>query len=457
VDRLDWIALLLATGIVSFLLFIPPAVGLADNGDFAKIIGRFDLYQPNQANGFADTTYRIDPLHHWTGDVISSEILPAAVAVGLNRIFSSSTFDMRWIGAVHAALYLLAFYLALPLMRGLPLLGRLILLAAIVAILGDVMYVSALNSFYMDTAAWIFLCLCVVLYLRALRRCSRADRIGLLICLALLIASKTQHIVAGCVIFALMLLTRRQLGLTRAWLGSAALTTAASMAIAFIGTPPGYATIQSFNIIFYELLPHSDNVHRDLAQLGLDDSYARWSGMHTYSEGSPMTADPQFSRVFGGRTGQGHIAAFYARHPGEAWRLLIAAMAEAGRQRPYLGNYDRRSAREFTESNSFAVWSSLKRALFWHNGRLYLAYVLGLLGLLCFLGWRRRIFAGVVAFSVLTIIEMSICSLGDVLDTLRHEWVFNGLTDLAVVFVVALAVGKRTGLETCSTGSTVES
>src|SRR5258708_17663865 len=180
VDRLDWIAVLLAAGLISFVIFVPPVVGLADNGDFVKISGRFDLYLPNQSNGFADSTYQIDPQHHWRGDVISSEILPAALAVGLNRIFSSRTFDMRWIGAVHAALYLLAFYLALPLMRGLSVIRRVILMAAIVAILGDVMYVSALSSFYMDTTAWIFLCLGVVLYLRALRRPTIALRIALL-------------------------------------------------------------------------------------------------------------------------------------------------------------------------------------------------------------------------------------------------------------------------------------
>jgi hypothetical protein len=442
VDRLDSIALLLATGIVSFLIFVPPVAGLADNGDFAKIGARFDLYLPNQANGFADTTYQIDPQHHWRGDVISSEILLAGLAAGFNRIFSSTTFDMRWIGAVHAALYLLAFYLALPLMRGLSIIRRIILMAAILAILGDVMYVSALGSFYMDTAAWIFLCLGAVLYLRTLRWRTNANRIALLVCLALLLTAKTQHIVAGCVFLVLILVTRRQLRFTRVWLVIAAATAAASMAIAYLGTPWGYANIQCFNIIFYDLLPHSDNVHRDLAQLGLDDSYARWSGMHTYSEGSPMTAGLEFSRVFGERTGQGHIATFYARHPAQAWRLLIAAMGEAGRQRPYLGNYDRRTgAREFQESNAFSAWSSLKRALFWHNGKLDLGYTLGLVALLCFLGWRQRMFAAVVAFSVLAILELLICSLGDVLDTLRHEWVFNGVTDLAAVFIVAFLVG----------------
>jgi hypothetical protein len=443
VDRLDRIAILLATGIISFVILVPPVVGLADNGDFAKISGRFDLYLPNQANGFADYTYQIDPQHHWSSGFLSSEILPAAWAVGLNPIFSSNTFDMRWIGAVHAALYLLAFYLALPLMRGLSVIRRVILMAAIIVILGDIMYVSALSSFYMDTAAWIFLCLGIVLYLRTLRRPTNANRIALLVSLALLLTAKTQHIFAGLTLFVLLLVTRRQLGFTRIWLGGVAATVAVGIAVAYLGTPYGYASLQWFDIIFYEILPHSDNVHRDLAQLGLDDSYARWSGLHAYSENSPITADPNFGRVFQERTGYGRIALFYARHPAQAWRLLIAATSEAGRQRAYLGNYDRRTGyREFQESNAFSAWNSLKRAIFYHNGKLYLGYALALLGLLCFLAWRQGMFAAIAAFSVLTILELLVCSLGDVLDVLRHEWVFNGLTDSAAVFVVALLVAR---------------
>src|SRR5258708_8213210 len=119
VDRLDWIAVLLAAGLISFVIFVAAVLGWADNGDFVKISGRFDRYLPNQANGFADSTYQIDPQHHWRGDVISSEILLAGLAVGLNRIFSATTFDMRWIGALHAALYLLPFSLPLPLIPGL--------------------------------------------------------------------------------------------------------------------------------------------------------------------------------------------------------------------------------------------------------------------------------------------------------------------------------------------------
>jgi hypothetical protein len=450
-DRIDWTALLLAIGIVSFQIFVPPVIGLAGNGDFPKIIGRFDLYLPQgQATGFADTTYAIDPQHHWRGDYISSEILLAGLAVGLNGIFSSTTFDLRWIGAVHGVLYLLAFYLALPLLRGLPLLRRVLLLVTIIVILGDVMFVSALNSFYMDTAAWIFLCLGAVLYLRALRWQTTANRVALVVGLALLLTAKTQHIVAGFILFLLILLTRRQLGLGRPWLTGTAASAAVGILVAYLGTPWEYVSLVHFNVIFYGLLPHSDNVHRDLEQLGLDDSYKRWVGLHTFSVGSPM-GDREFVQRFKERTGYGRIGAYYAKHPGQAWRLLMEGMSEAGRERPYLGNYDRRTGvREFQESNAFSAWSTLKRTLFYHNGRFYLGYVLALLALLSALAWKQRriqtagVFAGAIAFVVLAIFEMLICSMGDVLDPVRHEFVFNGVADLAVVFVVALGakVGK---------------
>ena len=103
------------------------------------------------------------------------------------------------------------------------------------------------------------------------------------------------------------------------------------------------------------LLPHSRNVDHDLQELGLDESYRRWTGMHAYSSGAPMD-DEVFVHGFNQRTGFTHVAIYYARHPQQLWRILIGSLAEAGRERPYLGNYDRRTgAAEFQQSYSFAL------------------------------------------------------------------------------------------------------
>ena len=70
-------------------LFLPPLIGLADNGDFARIAGRFDI---GHTTGLYDERYfyffrskhEIDPKHHWDSNFFSSELLLAAIAVQVN-------------------------------------------------------------------------------------------------------------------------------------------------------------------------------------------------------------------------------------------------------------------------------------------------------------------------------------------------------------------------------------
>src|SRR5205085_1253479 len=79
-------------------------------------------------------------------------------AVRINRaLFDRRMFDIRSAGVVHAALFLLAFCLILPLTRDLSLVRRILVLLLLIIIFEDVMYVCLLNSFYMDAAAYLFL------------------------------------------------------------------------------------------------------------------------------------------------------------------------------------------------------------------------------------------------------------------------------------------------------------
>ena len=58
-----------AAAILCYQLILPPVVGLADNGDFGKVIGRFDLhgkvYRPGH---FIDTVYEFDPERRWVSE-----------------------------------------------------------------------------------------------------------------------------------------------------------------------------------------------------------------------------------------------------------------------------------------------------------------------------------------------------------------------------------------------------
>jgi hypothetical protein len=102
----------LFTACVSFQLFVPPAIGLANNGDFAKMIGRFSL-----APGSLDTSeeYKYFTAHwaynrafYWLSDDRSSELIPISAAVLTGWWFSVRVFDIRTLGAIHALLWIVS-------------------------------------------------------------------------------------------------------------------------------------------------------------------------------------------------------------------------------------------------------------------------------------------------------------------------------------------------------------
>ena len=64
--------------ILGIQLFIPPSVGLANNNDFPKVIGIFDLgTPPGDEYGYADLKYRFDSRYSYNSGYYSSETLLA--------------------------------------------------------------------------------------------------------------------------------------------------------------------------------------------------------------------------------------------------------------------------------------------------------------------------------------------------------------------------------------------
>src|SRR5205809_2278782 len=115
-DRIDKSALALAVAILFYELFLPPVVGMANNGDFGKVIARFNLGAPFENEfQYAATKYNFDSKYHYVSGLYSSELIFVPAALGLNAlVFRDCYVDIRSIGAIHSAFFLFALYLLLP-------------------------------------------------------------------------------------------------------------------------------------------------------------------------------------------------------------------------------------------------------------------------------------------------------------------------------------------------------
>jgi hypothetical protein len=442
-DRIERATLLLAVLILGFQLFVPPVVGLANNGDFHKALASFSLAGPvADEYKYATQTLTYSPSHFLVFAFTSVEQLLTLISIALNTLVSKTgTYDLRFIGAVHASLYLASLWLLLPLLREWSARRRVVFCGLILFVFGDVMYVAQLKSFYMDTPALLFLLLTVVLACRVLRWRRTGDAWGLLACALCMIASKSQHAPLGLVFAALLAWRPADLlpGFAKVgrWVAVGSLVVASFLV--FKSTPWTYNAIPLFSQIFYGVLPRAREPQRELAILGLDESYRKYMGLYAYSEGSPM-GDDHFVRGFLARTSYARLGVLFARRPGRAYDVLVRGMAEAGRQRPVLGNFDRSAGLwDSAESRAFSFWSAGKRAVFEGRGLVYLGYTVVLAAVFLGLLWRRGGFlpAG-IALVVAMFGSMAISIFGDPLDCVRHSWVFMGVSDVVLLGIVAL-------------------
>jgi hypothetical protein len=448
---------LVFAAILGVQLFVPPSIGLANNGDFSKIMGLFDLGAPRgDEYRFVNLKYRFDLGYHWEAGYYSSETLLAAAPISLKRNLSKDrSFDLRWMGFVHGLLFFLAVYLLESLLTRVEGWRWYVLWVAIALVFGDVMYISYFNSLYMDAAAYVFLMLSVVLFLRAAAWRRKSNAIGLVICVALMLLSKSQHAILGLWVAPLFAFFGGSL-----WPGSgrlfAIVSTTIVAAAALVGVklvPFDYAARGYYSVIFWQVLPNSTNAKADLEALGLDESYARFVRTHAYSANSGFR-DPEFAAAFMQRTSYSRLGWFFLTHPRDGYLALDRSLGEGGRQRPPMGNFDRSvGLPEYSESHTFALWSDAKRALFHGHGIRYgIGYAL-ITGLACAIAMARReilsnvLVAAIYALAGMGLTEMLIASLADAIDVTRHYFIAATILDLELLIMLMLLLSSRAAME----------
>jgi hypothetical protein len=433
--------------ILIWQLILPPVVGVANNGDFGKLVGRFGLGTTDVFQ-HANTRYTFNDNYRWESGYQSSELLLIVPALAMNRVLSKDgSFDIRIMGVMHGALFLLAVFLFVPLLDGTRRWAAATACVLALALFGDFLYVGYLNTFYGDVAAYLFLLLGVVLYLRAIRWYRRWDVLGVVVCCILVTTAKAQYTILAPWMACLVWLKRDILWHGRrrpAIFASVAIVLAASITFRYF-VPQDYSAIGTFNVIFAGILPHSSQPDRDLAELGLDPSYRRWSGLNAFSAETPMV-NGAFVRSFMARTSYRQVAFFYLRHPAVGWSSFLRSLDEAGRIRIPMGNFDVNSGQApLAETRSFVVISDAKQRVFFHHGlRLILSFVSLSALFLALLTWNRdRLPRGALAGGLVLVgmsaTTMVVYSMADVFDPTRHLLIFFAQWDLLLVATAWLA------------------
>jgi hypothetical protein len=438
--------LTICIAILSAQLFVPPFIGLADNGDFPKVTGRLSLGPRDSGENFIHfvSDYLRSPRYYWKSETLSTELPLAWLATRLSRATKEGdAFDIRWLGAIHAVLLLGALYILIRSLRSLPRWPRFLIAAAAIFIFTDVHYVSYFNSFYTDAAALLGLLLMVAL---AVHIAITGMRIGnaILFCLAslLFIGSKPPHAIWGFLPAAFIALAGRRRGLP-----FASILLAASAVTLWL-SPPTYSAAPLFTLVFSKLTRQSPAPQEVLAQLGLPPEDSAFIGMNAYVPKAPIL-DPKWLSEFTRETGYRAVLNWYFHHPARALEFLDQTLTvEAPQMRALnLSNFRRQDAPAHGwRAGRFAVWSDLRSALLrkwpYHMLVWYLFVIAASVLMImrtqpALLGWLA------LGIAVLGIGEFCVAALADAAETYRHLFIFHACTDLTICCGIGFSLFVR--------------
>lgn len=444
-----------ALAIALFQLIVPPSVGLANNGDFSKVKSLFsigDPAEPDLGYRYFVPRYSVDSRRYYFSGQLSSEQLLTGVAYLVNSVVSKDGwFDLRVLGIVHTAVFLLVVWTGLRRFRrhGLPV--RLVLAAAVLLVLSDVGYIAYFNSFYCEAASFLFLLLALVAALEVL--CCPRRRLPWLAAFAassaLFSMAKPQNFIGG-LLLAGVALSWAWLGQERSWRRACAASAACIVLVTLVyqSRTPKFITRPTLYVaLFYELLAHSPAPEADLRELGLPTDLAKYSGTHPWSPGVPAPiynmTDPALARF-----SLASVAGFYLKHPQRAIQSLDRSAVAALLARPMLGNFTKDLGfPEYAKSRAFSLWSRGKQAFVPHS---VLGVALWLAAFALIILWymarartiRRRLRA--VLFGALWLVGVTqfvlVALLQGIIDTARHMFLFNLLFDVALVTLIWLMV-----------------
>ncbi|MGO4371621.1 glycan biosynthesis hexose transferase WsfD [Paenibacillus sp. 2TAB19] len=466
----EWAITLAAILILGGILMLGPIVGLADNGDFARIMwaggigyAEGESYQETYF-GFAHTDYTYKKML-WSG-YVSTQIIIVMIAGFIGRIINSSYFDIRVLSSMYSLLYAAALVIWMKYNKTRwPLLNGVIVVIATFVFL-DIGYIAYFNSFFGEAVTLIFMLLTFGLALAVATSDTTARKLLLLFFIACfcLICTKLQNAPIGLL---LILIAARFWALRKdkRWrkmilIGSSVLLIAT--AVMYIAAPQRLKHINLYQTVFYGILKDSPDPDGALKELGLPESFKVLAGTNYFQTDTAIKQnDPILTEYLYSKLSHKDVLLYYMKHPGRFLQKLERG-AESGMSiRPYyLGSYDKDEGKPYgTIAYTFSLWSEFKHDFvpnkLWFVCLIYLVYYAGIV----YEYTRRpaeRQRARIDIFACLGLIGlfgMGVPLLGDgEADLGKHLFLFNVCFDMmlavGVVYLLAILTSRVLSLRT---------
>ncbi len=448
------VVLIVAVFLIGVLL-ISPIIGVADNGDFERIMSTTGLsYKTSDNNeryfNFVNREYiSTYPFVNGVG-YFSSQVILVLLAKIISSLvlFNKGVFDIRFLAVIYCFLYLLFIYFIIKYDKKSVPIVNIISIMLTVIIFTDLGYISYFNSLYGEALSYTSLLLTVAIsiYLSKTRKPHILALFGFYVSVIFLTGAKIQNIPIGIVLalFSLLFLGLRN---DQGW---KKVVVTCIIAI-FITSVASYFSISDifrvcnkYQSVFYGVLKNSKSPQEDLEELGLKKEYALLAGTNYFMKEYPINIkDTVFQEEINSKVSPFKVALFYFRHPQRYIQKLEITAENAFNLIQGFGNYEKAYAEKpKKEVSYFRMWNDFKVNFLPHSLSFLLLFFAAYTAILSFQYWKagrasEKIYFGtfllVMLIGIIQFVVPIICD-GEA-DLSKHLFLFNVCFDIMFVYM----------------------
>jgi len=447
--RLEYITAAAVILVLSLILLRRPIIGVADNGDFARIMNSTGLYYltddfDERYFGYVNRLYGTGPVIPFGGGYFSAQILLVLLAVFISRSFTNkAVFDIRFLAAIYILIMAAAACCIVRSISKKSVLSAAIAAFSLIFVFCDTAYSSYFNSLYGEPVTFVFLLLMTATALMMAAGDNPSLPVLILFSTAVFFfaGAKVQNVPAG-ILAALMFVRISSLRTDKKW----RLISAISAAAVILVSAAGYVSVSKdikicnkYQAVFFGILKGSDDPRRDLEELGLDPSLAVLAGTNYFMEDYAVDIrTPEFRKMIDEKINYSEIAEYYIKHPGRLLEKLEISAYNGFKLNQEFGNYEKHKNTGYKQvTDVFNFWSRLKMEMFPHTLLFILCFYMLVLAVLAH-EYRKakdaksRLAAEFFGFIALTgIIQFVLPVIGDgEADLSKHLFLFNVCFDI---------------------------
>lgn len=377
------LAFILVIFICTLTLFVKPIVGMADDGDFFRIISQSNLYYLQGKNaqsfeGYFDKNYGIYKYNNENPQIIvSTQTIIVKLAVFIYKVINKDyIFDIRFLAFLYMIVYAIGAYLIVKVLTYDVKTNKFkfLITALFVFIFCDTGYIAYFNSFFGEAAnlSFFLLSLGILLYMYKFKKYTILNLIMFFAVSLMFVGSKQQlspvGILVAIVLFRLFMTNKEK---KFRYISLAFIVTIMASSLYFYKSISGdFDYINRYyamnrGVLLYEWQP--DNM---LKQFNINPQYSMLEG--TVGFNKVPIVDPngeKLKKEFYSNYSILSIIVFYLKNPRVLGKMINFGIVNGYSIRPkVLGNYEKSAGKPYRkQSNFFSLWSTIKDRFMPHN------------------------------------------------------------------------------------------